>query len=58
MKAKAKTACLFNVLQVASFRGEDEAQLYPTATCSVVSLVCAFASGVRDAEVNAALPSE
>ena len=24
MKAKAKTACLFNVLQVASFRGEDE----------------------------------
>ena len=29
MKAKAKTACLFNVLQVASFREEDEARLYP-----------------------------
>ena len=57
MKAKAKTACLFNVLQVASFREEDEARTLPPATCSVVSPVCAFASGVATLK-EAALPSE
>ena len=44
MKAKAKTAWLFNVLRVASFREEDEARLFRRQRVAS-SASCAFASG-------------